>query len=221
MQRMLLLLTGVLALGACEETSGWNPNYALADRPYYQPDPVTPYARYKVRREAGLTGVAPAPATVPVALPARSFTPLDIAGTQRLQAVQAEARAALASVEARQVKAKTVPVAAVTTVPVAVVAAVPAVPATVAVRGPYPGSTPVLAQYSAQMTHNPGTTVWPRTGANAAQAARACQGFVSADAAQVAFIAAGGPISDPRGLDPDGDGYVCGFDPRPWRRANP
>ena len=45
------------------------------------------------------------------------------------------------------------------------------------------------------------------------RAARACDGFVNADAAQEAFLAAGGPQRDRRGLDPDGDGNACGWDP--------
>ena len=50
-------------------------------------------------------------------------------------------------------------------------------------------------------------------------AARACRSYASADAAQTAFIAAGGPVIDPRGMDPDGDGFVCGWDPRPYRQS--
>ena len=50
-------------------------------------------------------------------------------------------------------------------------------------------------------------------------AGRTCSGYASADIAQRAFIAAGGPILDPKGMDPDGDGFVCGWDPRPVRNA--
>lgn len=38
------------------------------------------------------------------------------------------------------------------------------------------------------------------------------------EAAQRAFLEAGGPERDPHRLDPDGDGYACGFDPEPYRR---
>ena len=47
-----------------------------------------------------------------------------------------------------------------------------------------------------------------------------CQRFASADEAQRAFLAEGGPGSDPRNLDPDGDGFACGWDPEPYRRLS-
>ena len=53
--------------------------------------------------------------------------------------------------------------------------------------------------------------------ATAGRAARACNGFRDADAAQEAFLANGGPERDRRGLDPDGDGNACGWDPSTYR----
>lgn len=47
----------------------------------------------------------------------------------------------------------------------------------------------------------------------------ACQTFHNQDAAQEAFLAAGGPERDPNHLDPDGDGYACWWDPAPIRQA--
>ena len=47
----------------------------------------------------------------------------------------------------------------------------------------------------------------------------ACRRYASPDRAQEAFLAAGGPERDRQGLDPDGDGYACGWDPAPFRRA--
>lgn len=44
-----------------------------------------------------------------------------------------------------------------------------------------------------------------------------CGRYVSADAAQRAFLEAGGPANDPKGLDSDGDGFACSFDPAPYR----
>ena len=32
-----------------------------------------------------------------------------------------------------------------------------------------------------------------------------------------AFLEAGGPKRDRKGLDPDGDGFACAWDPRPFR----
>ncbi|MBL9060222.1 MAG: hypothetical protein JNK88_09395 [Mangrovicoccus sp.] len=46
-----------------------------------------------------------------------------------------------------------------------------------------------------------------------------CARYVSEDTAQEAFLEAGGPDADPLGIDPDGDGFACGWDPAPYRRA--
>lgn len=48
---------------------------------------------------------------------------------------------------------------------------------------------------------------------------RVCNEFASSDQAQAAFLASGGPEKDRRGLDPDGDGFACFWDPRPFRMA--
>ena len=47
----------------------------------------------------------------------------------------------------------------------------------------------------------------------------ACLRFHNQDAAQEAFLAAGGPGRDANHLDPDGDGYACWWDPAPYRQA--
>jgi hypothetical protein len=46
-----------------------------------------------------------------------------------------------------------------------------------------------------------------------------CAKYVSDAAAQEAFLKAGGPESDRYGLDPDGDGFACRWDPTPFRAA--
>lgn len=46
---------------------------------------------------------------------------------------------------------------------------------------------------------------------------RNCAGYNSPDAAQRDFLARGGPDRDPYGLDPDGDGFACGWDPAPFK----
>jgi len=48
---------------------------------------------------------------------------------------------------------------------------------------------------------------------------RNCASYNSPDAAQRDFLARGGPERDPRGLDPDGDGFACGWDPAPFLLA--
>lgn len=48
---------------------------------------------------------------------------------------------------------------------------------------------------------------------------RNCAKYASPDRAQEAFLKAGGPKKDRQGLDPDGDGFACFWDPSPYRRA--
>ncbi len=48
---------------------------------------------------------------------------------------------------------------------------------------------------------------------------RNCASFESSDEAQRAFLARGGPERDPMGIDPDGDGFACEWDPAPYRLA--
>ncbi|WP_296425419.1 hypothetical protein [Yoonia sp.] len=48
---------------------------------------------------------------------------------------------------------------------------------------------------------------------------RNCAGYGTADDAQRDFLARGGPERDRLGIDPDGDGFACGWDPAPYKRA--
>ena len=48
---------------------------------------------------------------------------------------------------------------------------------------------------------------------------RNCADYANADEAQRDFLARGGPERDRRGIDPDGDGFACGWDPAPFKRA--
>lgn len=45
---------------------------------------------------------------------------------------------------------------------------------------------------------------------------RNCAKYTSPDAAQRDFLGNGGPDRDRMGLDPDGDGFACGWDPAPF-----
>ena len=44
-----------------------------------------------------------------------------------------------------------------------------------------------------------------------------CAAYASPDLAQIAFLAQGGPDKDPLGIDPDGDGFACAWDPSVFR----
>lgn len=48
---------------------------------------------------------------------------------------------------------------------------------------------------------------------------RNCAAYATADDAQRDFLARGGPERDRLGIDPDGDGFACGWDPAPFQRA--
>lgn len=82
----------------------------------------------------------------------------------------------------------------------------------------YDSTASVLARYATTLNHDPGEARFARNG-GAPDTSRACARFATSEAAQIAFIARGGPQADPLGLDPDGDGFVCGWDPRPLREA--
>ncbi len=79
---------------------------------------------------------------------------------------------------------------------------------------------PNIVAYALATTHPKGTQIYSRIGINKEdRAARNCAEFSSSDRAQIEFLRQGGPERDRRGLDPDGDGYACGWDPRPYRNA--
>lgn len=48
---------------------------------------------------------------------------------------------------------------------------------------------------------------------------RNCAAYRSAEEAQRDFLTRGGPERDPRGIDPDGDGFACNWDPAPYLAA--
>lgn len=48
---------------------------------------------------------------------------------------------------------------------------------------------------------------------------RNCAAYRTPDEAQRDFLDRGGPERDPRGIDPDGDGFACGWDPAPFLAA--
>jgi len=77
---------------------------------------------------------------------------------------------------------------------------------------------PNIVAYALATTHPKGTQIYNRIGFNSDdRTARNCSEFTSPDKAQIAFLRQGGPERDCRGLDPDGDGYACDWDPAPYR----
>ncbi|MFV1602375.1 MULTISPECIES: hypothetical protein [unclassified Phaeobacter] len=79
---------------------------------------------------------------------------------------------------------------------------------------------PNIVRYALSTSNPRGQRIYSRSGFNlAARSSRNCAGFASPELAQIAFLEAGGPKRDRQALDPDGDGYACGWDPAPYRLA--
>jgi hypothetical protein len=78
-------------------------------------------------------------------------------------------------------------------------------------------SGPNIVQFALATSHAPGTKTYSRSGLRLRSYEAACGPFSSADLAQEEFLRRGGPERDPLGVDPDGDGFACGWDPRPFR----
>lgn len=77
---------------------------------------------------------------------------------------------------------------------------------------------PNIVAFALEHTNPPGNGIYQRFGLNAsARFERNCSKYPSADQAQMDFLARGGPKKDRLGLDPDGDGYACSWDPTPFR----
>lgn len=81
-------------------------------------------------------------------------------------------------------------------------------------------SGPNIVQYAINAPNQKGQQWYSRSilsGDNRFQ--RNCATYANPDAAQRDFLARGGPERDTRGIDPDGDGFACGWDPAPFRLA--
>ena len=77
-----------------------------------------------------------------------------------------------------------------------------------------------IVQYALSTTNRVGQSLYRRAGLGAqSRFQRNCAKFASPDLAQEAFLKAGGPEKDRKGLDPDGDGFACYWDPTPFRLA--
>lgn len=176
-----LILVPVLALAACGETAGWNPNHGFG---------ATPYGNYQREREAALMGLGAPPRVIPVTLPEKAPT------TEQLASGAWTATRGNTDLTPARTR--------------------PRVAATAA-GGTAQAQAPLLNRYADVNLHAPGTRVWPRPGAPAGAAA--CARFPTPAEAQTAFLTAGGPQADGMGLDPDGDGYACGWEPAPYRSA--
>lgn len=79
---------------------------------------------------------------------------------------------------------------------------------------------PNIVAFALSTTNLPGEQIYGRTNILAeTRFNRNCGRYASSDQAQQAFLEAGGPQRDRMGLDPDGDGFACYWDPRPFRAS--
>lgn len=74
-----------------------------------------------------------------------------------------------------------------------------------------------IALFAAESTNAVGERVYSRNVGARVAGVGSCGRYRDADSAQRAFLAAGGPEDDKLGLDPDGDGFACQWDPAPYR----
>ncbi len=71
-----------------------------------------------------------------------------------------------------------------------------------------------VAGYARSSTNPVGVRAYPRSGGGSGS----CNSYSSSFEAQRVFLEKGGPQADPLGLDRDGDGFACRFDPTPYRQ---
>jgi hypothetical protein len=82
------------------------------------------------------------------------------------------------------------------------------------------GTGASIVAYALATTNEPGQPLYTRNGnTSKARFDNACARYAPDDKAQEAFLDNGGPETDRYGLDPDGDGFACYWDPRPFRAA--
>ncbi|WP_298261368.1 hypothetical protein [uncultured Litoreibacter sp.] len=77
--------------------------------------------------------------------------------------------------------------------------------------------TPI--EFALKTSHPVGQKQYRRSVFSSNKAAKACGAYRSAELAQDAFLKAGGPKKDKLGVDPDGDGYACGWNPAVYRNV--
>ena len=79
---------------------------------------------------------------------------------------------------------------------------------------------PNIVAYALNTTNRVGEQVYQRSGLFAeSRFQRNCAEYNTQEEAQEDFLRRGGPERDPRGLDPNGDGFACWWDPEPYRAA--
>lgn len=79
---------------------------------------------------------------------------------------------------------------------------------------------PNIVAYALRTSNRVGEQIYDRSGLFAeSRFQRNCAEYNTQEEAQEDFLRRGGPERDPRGLDPNGDGFACWWDPEPYRAA--
>ena len=224
MRRTFLTLTLIspLAIAACAPTV---PNSAAGVG-------FQDYDSYAAQRDAALNGApAVAPGAQPIAgagtvqgqvvgAPGTGFDPTRIGAAIDSASGSPAAPGAGAVIGGAGIPSTppvpVTPSAPYAAAPVAPAAAAPVAPSALPTRA---GGKPNLVQYALTTTNAVGQPVHDRSSLQLRDPAKVCAGYSSADQAQAAFLDSGGPAKDRKGLDPDGDGFACGWDPTPFRDA--
>jgi hypothetical protein len=81
-------------------------------------------------------------------------------------------------------------------------------------------SAPSIVEFALSTNNGVGQSIYNRSSFNSENKFnRNCAKYPSSDQAQADFLDSGGPKRDGMGLDPDGDGFACYWDPAPFRLA--
>ncbi len=82
------------------------------------------------------------------------------------------------------------------------------------------GISPTPIEFALETRHPVGQKTYGRNPFGGTKKAQeACAAYRSDELAQDAFLKSGGPKKDKLGLDPDGDGYACAWNPAKYRTA--
>ena len=77
-----------------------------------------------------------------------------------------------------------------------------------------------VVEFALSTTNRVGESIYRRSKVFAqSRFIKNCLKYPSPDLAQAEFLKNGGPQKDRSGLDPDGDGFACSWDPQPFRNA--
>jgi len=79
---------------------------------------------------------------------------------------------------------------------------------------------PSIVEFALATSNQVGQSIFKRSSLSSrSRFDRNCAKYASSDLAQAAFLKSGGPKRDRSGMDPDGDGFACYWNPVPFRQA--